>query len=116
MVKGVSSWSKESQLNILQKINALKETNPELYEKSLAKFNEKLKTNIEYTDEMYRAEEERAVRQYNAQHAPHCPTCNSTNVHKISGANKVGAVALFGVFSIGHVGKTFKCDNCGMKW
>ena len=47
---------------------------------------------------------------------PHCPTCQSTNIHKISTTNKVGSAVAFGVFSIGHLSKTFKCNNCGMKF
>lgn len=47
---------------------------------------------------------------------PHCPTCNSANIHKISKSNKLGSAVFFGLFSLGHISKTFKCDNCGMKF
>lgn len=47
---------------------------------------------------------------------PHCPTCQSTNIKKISTTNKVGSAVAFGVFSVGHISKTFKCNNCGMKF
>lgn len=45
-----------------------------------------------------------------------CPTCSSTNIQKISASNKVGSAVFFGLFSVGHISKTFKCDNCGMKF
>ena len=47
---------------------------------------------------------------------PHCPTCQSTNIKKISTTNKVGSAVAFGVFSLGHLSKTFKCNDCGMKF
>ena len=47
---------------------------------------------------------------------PHCPICKSTNIRKISTTNKVGSAVAFGVFSVGHLSKTFKCNNCGMKF
>ena len=52
----------------------------------------------------------------NKSNIPHCPTCQSTNIKKISTTNKVGSAVAFGVFSVGHLSKTFKCNNCGMKF
>ena len=52
----------------------------------------------------------------NNSNTPHCPTCNSTDIKKISATNKVGSAVAFGIFSVGHISKTFKCNNCGMKF
>ena len=45
-----------------------------------------------------------------------CPSCKSTNLSKISSAKKAAKVGLFGIFGAGDIGKTYKCNNCGVRF
>ena len=88
-------------------------------EKLISQFRETIvKANPLYNKEKYEAREydethmEYGISSYTAK----CPTCGSPNVTKISTASKVGKVVLFGIFAIGNSEKTFKCNNCGMKF
>lgn len=47
---------------------------------------------------------------------PKCTACGSTNLTKISTGSKVGKAAMFGIFAAGEMSKTWKCNNCGVKF
>lgn len=47
---------------------------------------------------------------------PKCPSCGSTDLKKISVPGKVLKVKLFGLLGTGDLGKTYKCNNCGVKF
>lgn len=63
-------------------------------------------------DDYYIQDEEEPIQEC----IPKCLTCGSTDLTRISIAHKVGKIALFGVFGMGDNGKTWKCNNCGVKW
>jgi len=66
--------------------------------------------------EEYKAYKKQLAAGANSGYQAKCPTCGSPNISKIGAGKKVASVGLFGVFAIGHVSKTFKCNNCGMKF
>ncbi len=47
---------------------------------------------------------------------PKCPACGSANLTKLSAVGKVAKIKLFGIFGAGSLGKTYKCNNCGIKF
>lgn len=47
---------------------------------------------------------------------PKCPICGSTNLKKLSVFGKVAKVKMFGIFGAGNLGKTYKCEDCGVKF
>lgn len=47
---------------------------------------------------------------------PKCPICGSTNLKKLSVFGKVAKVKMFGIFGAGDLGKTYKCEDCGVKF
>ncbi|MDC7290186.1 hypothetical protein NXH76_20540 [Blautia schinkii] len=47
---------------------------------------------------------------------PKCPSCGSTNLTRLSAVGKVARVGLFGRLGTGNLGKTYKCNNCGVKF
>lgn len=47
---------------------------------------------------------------------PKCPSCQSTNLSKISSVGKAAKIGLFGIFGAGDIGKTYRCNNCGVKF
>lgn len=73
----------------------------------------------------YMEEHNRSVRiQYQQRHnintnssnVPKCPSCGSANLTKLSAVGKVAKIKLFGIFGAGSLGKTYKCNNCGIKF
>lgn len=88
-------------------------------EKLISQFRETIvKANPLYNKGKYEAREydEKHMEYGTSSYTAKCPTCGSPNVTKISTASKVGKVVLFGIFAIGNSEKTFKCNNCGMKF
>lgn len=47
---------------------------------------------------------------------PRCPSCGSTNLSHISTTQKIVKVGVFGRLGTGDLGKTYKCNNCGVKF
>ena len=47
---------------------------------------------------------------------PHCPICGSADLKKLSTVGKAAKIGLFGIFGAGSLGKTYKCNNCGVKF
>lgn len=47
---------------------------------------------------------------------PKCPICGSTRLTKISTLTKAAKISAFGIYGAGDIGKTYKCNNCGVKF
>lgn len=47
---------------------------------------------------------------------PHCPICGSADLKKLSTVGKAAKIGIFGIFGAGSLGKTYKCNNCGVKF
>lgn len=85
-------------------------------------FNEYIKDNPEFDEELYAQREGKEKilqqasldRQINA-NIPKCPTCQSTKIKKISDLKKATGFMMVGIFS-SNFGKTMECENCGYKW
>lgn len=56
------------------------------------------------------------VKQEAMPHIPHCPICGSADLKKLSTVGKAAKIGLFGIFGAGSLGKTYKCNNCGVKF
>ena len=69
----------------------------------------------EYLNELYRSSLEYKIK-HDSGNSPKCPSCGSTNLTKLSNAGKVAKIGLFGIFGAGNLGKTYKCNNCGIKF
>lgn len=57
-------------------------------------------------------QEEKEAKLY----GPKCPACGSRNLKKLSAVGKAAKVGTFGIFGAGNLGKTYKCNNCGVKF
>lgn len=106
----------EENLKIAMK-NEFKEQFFEEYIKSSPEFDEQANAGMEewLADSM--REVHASIAQAKAQNnTPSCPSCGSANLSKISSVKKAMKVGIFGVFGAGDLGKTYKCNNCGVKF
>lgn len=80
-----TNWSKKQIDNIRQAIEKLKYSNPDKYEKTLADFNEKLKSNILFEEPrlingIYYWKQLDGTWKPENSNTVHCPYCGSTNI------------------------------------
>ena len=78
----------------------------------------KYKESDEYKEAVSRRfrEQQQISKQHSTPNIPKCPSCGSTNLTKLSTAGKVAKISFFGIFGAGNLGKTYKCNNCGVKF
>ena len=49
-------------------------------------------------------------------HSPRCPICGSYNLSQITSFQKAGKIFVWGVYAAGDMSKTWKCNDCGIKF
>ncbi len=77
----------------------------------------KYKESPEYIESLSRRYHKQQLQsQQSNSNVPKCPSCGSTNLTKLSTAGKVAKISFFGIFGAGNLGKTYKCNNCGVKF
>lgn len=86
-------------INFLDSMIKLAETDPVEYQLKLSQFKAQL------------AQQESAKQDSK----PHCPHCKSTNIKPISGLNRGASIAMWGIFSK-KINKSFECLNCKYTW
>lgn len=64
----------------------------------------------------YREENYKPVTMHSTGRKAKCPSCGSRSLSKISSVKKAAKVGLFGIFGAGDIGKTYKCNNCGVRF
>lgn len=104
--------SEESKQYFLEKYG---ETYEELYRKTHDDSELQKLRELAIQQEQERKQRERA-RQEALHPTPKCPICGSTRLTKISTLTKAAKISAFGIYGAGDVGKTYKCNNCGVKF
>lgn len=67
-------------------------------------------------EEKQRIEEWKSETKESLHPTPKCPICGSTRLTKISALTKAAKISAFGIYGAGDIGKTYKCNNCGVKF
>lgn len=71
----------------------------------------------EYQNKRYQESKEYQRKQAEKEAStPKCPVCGSKDLKRITVVGKVAKVKMFGLLGAGDLGKTYKCNNCGMKF
>lgn len=125
----LSETDKEYQLNFYDFIY----NNNNFKQKEMKFFNEKIKINKEFNQNLYEEKEKNILNQqensdkkymeYSTpqkiinrnQNTPKCPTCQSSKIKKISTTAKVTNTVMFGIFGQKRK-RQFHCNNCGYEW
>lgn len=100
----------------VEMINSIQGTFKEVY--GYGDNHPELKNSPEFDEQAYQRRINWVPIEYgnDSNNKPKCPSCQSTNLSKISSVGKAAKIGLFGLFGAGDIGKTYKCNNCGVRF